>query len=515
MFIKEIFAVGTQVINKIEKRKQPLYYWLFSWVAIVMARMYIEDYSAGRLAVRGFFDIRNQLHEFLFYIVVFLGVVFILSFFSDEQFSKVLRSCVTFSPILLVAPIIDLTITGGKGLYMSYVYNFDIQGFLIRFLTLGGTWEGGGATPGMKIEVIFILVFIFIYLFVKTKKKFLSVIGTLYAYCGLVLIGMYPLLLEKFISLFPGADREVAKELDIKIFVLFVFALALILFFRYRKNDFKSLCQQLRFTRVIYYVVLSSMGFVLSHYINGSTKEAPIQVIDSLILIIILVLSSVFSMMINDREDVALDAISNVKRLLPSGKIKEQNYFVYGIVAFLFAIILSSTIHLEIVYLVILGNLIFFIYSAPPFSLKKIFLVSKLALAANSVIVMTLGYFLNQRECSAFLPNDVMVPLFITVFLVGHVIDVKDYEGDRKVGRKTLSTLLGLRATRYVITVMFIVSFIGVTVLLKKNVYVIYSGLLGLLTGLMLFKKPYQEYLVFFFIIISLVWFSFLYFFIN
>jgi len=220
-------------------------------------------------------------------------------------------------------------------------------------------------------------------------------------------------------------------------------------------------------------------------------------------------------MMINDREDVALDAISNVKRLLPSGKIKEQNYFVYGIVAFLFAIILSSTIHLEIVYLVILGNLIFFIYSAPPFSLKKIFLVSKLALAANSVIVMTLGYFLNQRECSAFLPNDVMVPLFITVFLVGHVIDVKDYEGDRKVGRKTLSTLLGLRATRYVITVMFIVSFIGVTVLLKKNAYVIYSGLLGLLTGLMLFKKPYQEYLVFFFIIISLVWFSFLYFFIN
>lgn len=498
-------------ISFFENRKQSIIYWLLSLFGVIVLRMYIEDYSAGTLGSRGFFNPANQIHEFLFYIVVFSGLAVLLSFFTKERVARIVKIIVTFSPIILVAPIIDLIITGGKGLYLSYIFNFDIQSFWVRFATLGGTWEGGGATPGMKIELVFIFVFIFLYVWIKTNKKLLGVVSSFIAYCSLVIIAVLPLWVEWYYNTFGITEDINHTVIGNKIFLLLIIVFGTVLFGRYKWTTLRVVIRSLRIFRIIFYLLLFAMGLVLAQDSIFRSTETPDHIVNIILGALSICFTSIFLMMVNDQEDIEVDKISNPTRILPSGKMGMREYKVIGVASLCIALLLSIAVSLEIFYLILLGNVLFIMYSTPPFKLKNVFGLSKAVIASAAVVVMTIGYLIGNSHCSGFLPIPILTSLFIAVFVSSHLIDLKDHQGDGPTGRKTLPVLIGDRNARIVISLLILGSFIGITFILGWGSYALYSAFVALMVAASLFKKPYNERIVFIMLFLSLIYFSVLY----
>ncbi|MBU0598387.1 UbiA family prenyltransferase [Patescibacteria group bacterium] len=506
-WFKELTA---SIIERIEQRKLPLIYWLLSFVVIALLRMYIEDFTVPG-GSRGFFNAGNQIHEFMFYAVAMLVIAAILHLFTRTEIKNVFKTVISFSPIILAAPVIDYIVTLGQGWRISYVYDLTVQSPWIRFITLGGEWSGGGATPGIKIEILFILAFIFLYIWSKTGRKIKSMAGSFLLYCYLSVAALLPWWVAQYYSWFGLVGEGEHTIFGIKLLLLVFLIISLWLYKSKSQKIFLAILAELRISRIIFYLALLGMGLVLSVMTIVNNKPTPELIIDAVLAAEAIILSSVFLMMVNDREDYEIDKVSNPERILPSGRISELSYSQIGIFCIIFALLFAAAVGVEIFFLILLGNLLFVLYSAPPFKLKNYIILSKMTIASAGVVVMTTGFLLDHTRCSAFLPTPILISLWIGVLAGSFVIDLKDFEGDKKAGVITLPVKVGLKNAKLIISTLVIIAFVAITLLLEKSGYILYSIILGLLVAAAMHKKPYNEPLVFFGFILSLIYFSIVY----
>ena len=158
---------------------------------------------------------------------------------------------------------------------------------------------------------------------------------------------------------------------------------------------------------------------------------------------------------INDIFDYEIDKINQPSRILPSGKLSlKEAKLVYGLLIGL-AILLSLRFSESVILLVIINNVLLFIYS---WDFKKRALIGNLTVSylTASVLILCGLHF------STF--NEIVLPVLFAFFcnLAREMIkDIEDIEGDKQLGLSTFAVRfpLGVNKTLiYSIITLFIMS---------------------------------------------------------
>jgi len=500
--IKKLFNrfinFSENTINKIENSKTPLYYFIFSFLFIIQLRNLLEEFSAGTGL-----GLMAHIHFILYYICILSAILLIIKLITKEKTLKTFRPFSLFFSFILLGPTIDIIFTGFRNRNISYVFPESIKEVIIRFFTFFGKYTDMGATPGMRIHLFIILSLIFIYTLVKTNKNIKKVFFSVFlSYCILFISSILPTII-KFLTSVSYNDQF----LSLFFFVTSII-LVTILFYLNNKPFFKIIIKDMRLTRMLFYILMIILGVAIGYkYYDILRYGLPdFLFLNILTLIICLVLGIFFSIVTNNIVDYNIDKISNKERPLFKENFSLKYYKLFGIICLvlsLFGAFIVSYLGFFFIFLFI-GN--YFIYSMPPIRFKRVPILSKLTISLNSLFLTLLGFsfFLESSDVIHLTSFPIEYIIFFLLFtLAANFIDIKDYEGDKKEGIKTLPVLLGLEKSKKLIAFLFILPFLFIG-FLNKDLMII-CLLLSIVNLLLITDKNYNEKYLFLIMLFSII----------
>lgn len=500
--IKKLFNrlinFSENTINKIENSKTPLYYFIFSFLFIIQLRNLLEEFSAGTGL-----GLMAHIHFTLFYVCLLLTIILITKVFTKGNIIKSFKCFSLFFSVILIGPLIDIFYLGIKNSNMSYLYPESFRGLLSLFLTFFGKYNGSGATIGMKIHIGLILILIIIYIFIKTNNSFKkSLLSSFIVYSTIFIYGSIAFFLKELFNI-NYSDLLFSLIFFILLFFLLSFSLYL-----ENKSFLKIIIKDMRLTRMLFYILMIILGVAIG-YKNYDILRYGLPdflFLNILTLIICLVLGIFFSIVTNNIVDYNIDKISNKERPLFKENFPLKDYVTFGLICLvlsLFGAFIVSYLGLFFIFLFI-GN--YFIYSMPPIRFKRVPIFSKLTMSLNSLFLTLLGFsfFLESSDVihlTSF-PTEYII-FFLLFTLAANFIDIKDYEGDKKEGIKTLPVLLGLEKSKKLIAFFFILPFLFIG-FLNPDLMII-CILLSIVNLLLITDKNYNEKYLFLIMLFSIV----------
>ncbi len=199
-----------------------------------------------------------------------------------------------------------------------------------------------------------------------------------------------------------------------------------------------------------------------------------------------------FTTIINDIYDEPIDSITNRNRPLVSGVISEKAYASMGIVWLIIASIAGVLMPFKSTVCIALDLFAGYIYSAPPLRLRR-FLFAPLFVGIGS----TLAYFTGFFSTGALPDHDAIkvgVIIVIALTLGPFTKDVKDIEGDKKAGVKTLFTVYSEQKARLIVGIMLFIAYITPVILLNRWFDIVVFAGMGLFAGMSFYKRPRLQY---------------------
>jgi len=266
-----------------------------------------------------------------------------------------------------------------------------------------------------------------------------------------------------------------------------------------------TLLKDIRFPRIAHYELMFLAGYLLGRKYEKPAGPLPGEELFALLLISAAVFfACLFSLMSNNLADHDIDKISNPSRPLPEGTIDPEKYRKVSRIAGGLAVLYAASAGFPAFFFVALfmGN--YFLYSMPPFRLKRIPVFSKLAVSLNSLILVMLGFVLAERELNSF-PAALFPFFLIGVTLAANFIDLKDYEGDKAEGIRTLPVILGLKKAKVYTGIFFLLAYWGVYSLFRDRLLLLPAAALGLAQFIIINRRNYKERPVFIFYLLSAV----------
>ncbi len=259
-----------------------------------------------------------------------------------------------------------------------------------------------------------------------------------------------------------------------------------------------ELARDLRLARILHYVALSGLGaalFLSRPGNRGRLLDSGLQM-RFVLFAIALGLAAVFAIVTNNREDLEADRISNPDRPLVRGSVDPGAYSLAGWLSLFCSLSLSLIVDVRMFLGVLAISLGYFVYSCRPFRWKRVPLVAKLLIGANSLAAAVCGFSLAGGEWRTF-PSAWAAYLLVPMALSANFVDLKDTEGDGRTGVATLPVLLGPRRARHVIAAATLVSYAMAGVLLAKPwAWPLNAAAAGLHVHF-LYREPYDESRIF------------------
>jgi 4-hydroxybenzoate polyprenyltransferase len=255
-----------------------------------------------------------------------------------------------------------------------------------------------------------------------------------------------------------------------------------------------EIIRDLRILRIFHYISLTGLGLAL--YMRGVTSLDPyIQttfILTFCLFIISLVYAAVFAIVANNIEDLETDKISNRSRPLVTGKVQFKTYRNAGIICQIIALIMARMLSLELFYGILFISLGYYVYSCHPFRFKKIPFFAKLIIGLNSLTMALCGYTFAGGKISDF---TIAWAIFILVplSLSANFVDLKDIEGDRVMGVKTLPVLWGEKKAKHFISISTIFTYMMAGYLLHIPWVYPLILMMAFLHIRFLYAKPYNE----------------------
>lgn len=489
------------VISKVERERFSVL-TVFLWVLMLaVIRMWTEAYLFNYpYAEINYEFIFNYAHIVTFYFAVFLLGVLIVKFFSKQKLAKVVNLGAWGFVIILVPPFLDKFVFNTPSYrYISSVQQF-IEGFTSFFIKLG---DVGGY--GLFIELVTILVLSSLYVYVKTRSVPRSLLNFFSLYIFILFMGtpnVNPLI------------AEWSKSGRLSQPVLFLYSLILAILFMVLILKVSKKGFLLRFVKTsrpfttLHAVFMVLVGVFVAGHLNldltnflDSSQAGNVGMLG--INLFLLVFLWQYAVMLNHVYDIEIDKISNRDRLLPSGlltpKQAKQIATVYGIVA----LGLASMLNLQIFLLSVLAIILGFLYSAPPVRLRNS-LFGTTIIGVGSLIGFLIGYFTPSytmhgtvppfefvKTTPSLTPEAFGVGVLIAVVLsIGPLVtDLKDYEGDKKAGVKSIYTVYGKKKGVNIASALLFIAFLSPALLFHTMVldFIVFT-VFGLL-AVLLFKK--------------------------
>jgi 4-hydroxybenzoate polyprenyltransferase len=502
----------------------PIGYFL-SIVSMIGIRVLIENFSNPEQT--GLFTHwMTFVGYILFYIAILFTLPIFISFFTKKKPLDILKYSLFSSPLILLPPLFDLLLSGGKGFCMGY--NGAHHWYLLRdFFTFFGPIQSCGISIGIRIEIVILMLGIFAFIFSETKKFWKGILAALVGYVvvftHLSLPGILMTLdlrtfdfnsIERyFTSIFSGSLLSSAHTFLVfnitpiaryyEYLALFTgritWLLSLVgivyIFWRSYGEKTKAVLMNMRPARIVLNILFVAVGGHLAYLIGLVPHSfSATDYFGFFIFCLVLAVNFVLAVLINDMYDTHVDKHTNTNRPLVSQVLTQQDMKNAAVIAGIFALLGSLLFNYHVFVLMVLFQAIYYIYSAPPLRFRRYFPVGSMLVALTSCVAMLSGYFLvAENQVFAAFPIKLLAIFFLFIFSVVHAKDLKDTSGDDADNITTLATLIGTKKARITIGIVAL-AWIFALILFALTHYVVWGYVLMVIfacavAGLIFTKK--------------------------
>lgn len=546
-------------IEKIENIQISFWRGAFLLYGIIFIRTFLENY-ANSLNLHHMSSIGDTFFHYpLFFLTIFLASFIIARILTKEKITKIAKFVVLCSFGLITPPIIDLIIN--KGSQIPYIFITGSYGELWKsFLTYFG---GGALGNGIKIELACALVGFGFYIFYKTKNSGKVLIGIILLYTTFFVMLSSPALVfslqnkithqyeimnsknivdfyyhkdplntvtgnRTFVvdsvadkNFYSPLEQKNLNQYSMTLAIIFLLIDAFLFFwclFLYSSQKFFAVLKNFRYLRIIHGLILISLGIYLGTNILGKNPIGSLFDLTSFIsLFSAFFFAWLFSVWENDELDTEIDKISNQNRPLAEKgsqiSLEEWKNLKYIFLAFSLGFAFLAGLYSFIFIMLFL--FMYHIYSSSPFRFKRFPGISSLLIAIVFLLLVWMGFFMTAgtENLSAF-PAKYIFGILGIFFLVENAKNIKDIEGDKKEGIKTLPVLLGEKWGKLVSGFGLFLGAVLVPFVFYLNVYTFFAGIFfGLILFSLTIRRNYTEkysflvyfaYVIIFFILMNL-----------
>ncbi len=458
------------------------------------------------------------LHQGAFYFAAFVWLSVIVALFSGRNILNTFKFVATFSPIIVLPPLVDLLFGGGYRL--RYIVSWKdvgevLTGFFNPFVKLSGI------TYGMRLEITLAMLGLALYAYLSRRRVMDAVLTAIFTFFTLMFVGSLPAVVigltgtpdvfrPEFTSLLPD------DTLRYSLLEVFALALGLIVFaFMYRREYAVSVLT-LRIQKLPFYLVMGTVGFVLGWKIGGELWPHPFKNPFDYLAVVGLLLGLTFAhhfgVMVNDYFDVKIDEVNRKRTPLSSGVIsfREAKVTAGVLMAMAMATFLSLNWDAFLLGLALLG--LAWVYSAPPIRTKRMYLLGTLTLALIALFCQYTGASLWVMEKTLLVyPPEVALATVVGVTFGFMVKDVEDVEGDRRFGVRTNYTLFGIKVGRILSGTFTGGVFILLPLILGLPKALMFAVPLGLVAGFVASRERFYEHALWLLFFLLLVPLSYMY----
>ncbi|MFZ1945916.1 MAG: UbiA family prenyltransferase [bacterium] len=418
------------------------------------------------------------LHGPLFYLTVFTLAAVVLSSLARAPIEKTARAALAFSPIILVAPVVD-GLLSPQGMRLHYFSDVAAtgRGLLLTF------WPGAsvaGVSPGMRVEVLLACLAGALYARAKRGGFVRPVAGFVGVYLVAALAGSLPALLTLAVrgnvaesTLFTSGGLVFSETSKYALVQLPVAAVGMWLCYaRYRRGDLLRVLPVRRPLRALFYVFVTAFGLILGaaslrQYYAGFLVDPFVYLAGFATLAAVLFLFQ-FQVIVNDYFDREIDRVSGKRTYFSHGDFGASEIAFIGLVTLILSLVCAAAAGYAALLILLAAHLVGLAYSVPPLRLKRFFILNTLALAFGVLLVACLGFalFAGRHSLSAF-PRGVAGAMIVGFTVALGIKDVGDYEGDRQGGVRTVMTVLGPRCGKRLLAAAMLVMYVAVPFLAR------------------------------------------------
>ncbi len=461
---------GRKTIEAIENAPLSLTTFLVSVSAIILLRFTIDI-----IVVPFHNSWYFLLHEYFFFLDTFLIILIVTCLVGRIPLQKGANFILAGFLIILTPPLLDEIISGGQGYLITYLFA-DGQDLMRRFFTFFGDSPTHGITYGVRTEIAIVILASSAYVFFKSKRFLRALGNALLLYVILFCLAALPSLTTLIPKSF-GPDSSPVTQLDIVAFTmadtpLFNFTppyflapfdvkvglslllllpllVAWILFYWHRTYAI-AMWKNARFPQLIYHGGLLFLGMILAfHFTDVWMPFDLFHVLGALVLLVAVECAWLTSVFVNDIYDTNIDRHTNTHRPLITEAIPLHHFKISGLLFFLTSLSFSVFIQPLLGFLMVVYQALAWLYSAPPFRLKRFPLIATLLAALASLVILFVGYITVSPEHNlAGLPWPIILYLLVAMSILLPLKDFKDIPGDLSDKVFTLPVLLGVHRAR-------------------------------------------------------------------
>jgi len=461
--------------------------WVLSFFSIIALREFIEGFLAAKAG--SFEDLAVDYFQNVYFALISLLLMWIFT----SLFLKInpLKAVLLFTLgiwLMLLPPILDIIKTGGEVFWSFYMIG-DLAYLKLQFFSFLNHFPSGIIYFGSKIVIIVSMLAISSFIYFKTKNIFKTIFGGFFTYCLLFFMGSFPSWVTfgyyslegskkitdvgsfdviQFMGIptrffgfsFDNMKYALAHNLNLIYFLLTILLITW-LFFLTNKNYLIALLKNARLPQIIYHSGLFFIGLGLGYIVYPNNFNlGPFQFLAILVLLIGIYLAWMASVVINDLYDYKIDLISNTTRPLQQTIINNRLYLEFGVIMFLLSVISGLMLSAKFAGLFIIYQIIAFIYSAPPFRLKRFPIIATFFSALASIVIILIGFtlFSGDRNIQD-LPWRIILLFLISFTLSLPIKDFKDIAGDSADSVWTIPVIFGEKTGRMIIAISVFTSF--------------------------------------------------------
>ncbi len=530
-----------RVITYIESREFGVVNWLLAFTSILFIRFFLESISSPTNSGVIASDIFTLVHYFLFFLTLTLASAIILSSLTKNYFAS-LKILLFGLPLLWLAPLIDIFVSGGKGFKMLYVFDTGKK-LLSDFLTFFGSDLTHGVTIGIRIVVASAILSLGYYIWRKTRKISRVFLAIFFLYLVIFIIGSLPGILFTLIHLNSplSTNNEVVnyfsnlilrssithntlhdginsvpvtrfielgfdKVLSQTLFIL-SFILGLIFFFKSTKEKFLAIIKNSRIERLTFYSLSLACGIGFAYLNKLGTQFVWVDSLGFICLFISWACLWLHAVSLNDIADLNIDKISNRNRPLVKDKLSIQEMKEVSGLWLMAGLLGAWSAGYYPLFMALVYVAASYIYSTEPLRLRRLPLVPSFLIGVACAGTVLAGFFFtSQYKDIQIFPIFLLIGIILMVTLAINFKDVKDIEGDKANNIMTIPVLFPNYGIRMVAS-LFALSILLIPIFLSS--YFLYLFCLpGAVIGYRLIvKKPYNEKHIFtlrFFLLVAI-----------
>lgn len=442
-------------------------------LAVIVVRTWLELLLEPSAAISYFpefyLSLVDYLHVIYSWLTLFVAIALWISISLKIDFSFVCRATLLAFPVIFIVPLIDYVFP--SGIDISYSHTFD--SFWHTWFSLFNPSESiAKISAGVRVEVTLVLLLIASYGLIMQRPLWRVILAVFGVYQIIFLFGFLPAVYSKLMGVH-FSELVAAAMLPVRsgthLYALMYLPLAMLLctlaLFSL-KPHWRYCCWQLiRLERLTIYLGLLLFAILLSaiRALAGAELLNVYDLLRMLAACLSISMLFVFSTAVNDLADIAGDRISNPQRPLVIAAATTNAMTQLAVIALFFGLTLALLVNEHFFFVAIALAAFSYLYSVPPFRLKRFLGLAHAVLTLIAGSVLIAGYVVIEANL-AFQKMDLplLYSLMLFFFVASHLKDIKDVSADSRVGVTTLAGLIGPNAAyRYICVAVILVSLLS------------------------------------------------------